>query len=246
MPGCASSPDGSVHVFTGKVELGQGIVTALTQIVADELDVSLGARHEISGDTAAPPTKVIPPAANRSSSGAPCALPRARRARCCLTSPAAGIGRHGATRRWRRHSPPTDARSLCRPREQRRPASRSRPPKASQNRPRTYRSSASRSALDLPAKVTGGAAYVQDMRLPGMLHGRSCGRRGHSARLDSSTKPIREGLAGVVSVVRDGNFLGVVAEREEQAMRREVGLRVRRRSADPHCPIRRDISSSTA
>jgi nicotinate dehydrogenase subunit B len=45
------APDGSVTGYTGKVELGQGPVTSLAQMLADELDVSLDSVHMILGDT---------------------------------------------------------------------------------------------------------------------------------------------------------------------------------------------------
>src|SRR4051794_18358703 len=48
-------PGGAVTVFTGKVELGQGAVTALLQIAAEELDVAPGRIRIISGDTALTP-----------------------------------------------------------------------------------------------------------------------------------------------------------------------------------------------
>jgi len=51
------NPDGTVTVFTGKVELGQGIVTALAQIAADELDVDLKRIEMVSGDTGRTPNE---------------------------------------------------------------------------------------------------------------------------------------------------------------------------------------------
>src|SRR5205814_8860336 len=53
------NPDGSVTDFTGKVENGKGIVTALAQIVADELDVDLARVTMISGDTATTPNEGV-------------------------------------------------------------------------------------------------------------------------------------------------------------------------------------------
>ena len=50
---------GTVTIFTGKVELGQGIVTALAQIAADELDVSFNRIEMISGDTARTPNEGV-------------------------------------------------------------------------------------------------------------------------------------------------------------------------------------------
>ncbi len=51
--------DGSATVCTGKVELGQGIVTALAQIAAEELDLPLARLHMISGDTEKTPNEGI-------------------------------------------------------------------------------------------------------------------------------------------------------------------------------------------
>src|SRR3954447_6823623 len=50
--------DGTATVFTGKVELGQGIVTALAQIAAEELDLPLARVQMISGDTGRTPNEV--------------------------------------------------------------------------------------------------------------------------------------------------------------------------------------------
>ena len=70
-----------------------------------------------------------------------------------------------------------------------------------------------------PAKVTGGAAYVQDLRLPGMLHARVVRPPSYGAQLIAVDTAAVEKMPGVVKVVRDGNFLAVVAEREFQAIK---------------------------
>ena len=80
------------------------------------------------------------------------------------------------------------------------------------------------SASTFPNKVTGGAAYVQDMRLPGMLHGRVVRPPRYGAKLDSVDEAAAKAMPGVVAVVRDGSFLGVVAEREEQAIKARAAL----------------------
>ena len=72
---------------------------------------------------------------------------------------------------------------------------------------------------DIPAKVTGGVAYVQDMRLPGMLHGRVVRPPRYGAKLEALDEARIKAMPGVVAVVRDGSFLGVIAEREEQAIK---------------------------
>jgi CO/xanthine dehydrogenase Mo-binding subunit len=79
--------------------------------------------------------------------------------------------------------------------------------------------------FDIPAKVTGGVAYVQDLRLPGMLHGRIVRPPNYGAKLEAIDDAKIKTMAGVVAVVRDGSFLGVIAEREEQAIRASEALR---------------------
>jgi nicotinate dehydrogenase subunit B len=77
--------------------------------------------------------------------------------------------------------------------------------------------------FDIPRKVTGGEAYVQDMRPAGMVHGRVVRPPRYGASLASVDETKVRAIPGVIAVVRDGSFLGVVAEREEQAVRaREV------------------------
>ncbi len=73
--------------------------------------------------------------------------------------------------------------------------------------------------VDLPAKVTGGAAFVQDLRLPGMVHGRVARPPQYGAQLEAFDEAKVRAMPGVVAVVRDGSFLGVAAEREEQAIK---------------------------
>ncbi len=73
--------------------------------------------------------------------------------------------------------------------------------------------------VDIPAKVTGGAAYVQDMRLPGMVHARIVRPPSYGAQLTECDTSAIETLPGVVKVVRDGNFLAVVAQKEFQAIK---------------------------
>ena len=85
--------DGSATIFTGKVELGQGISTALVQIAADELDLPLARVEMISGDTAQTPDEAIPPAASRSRTATPrCGASVRRRAPCWSDHAAERLG----------------------------------------------------------------------------------------------------------------------------------------------------------
>ena len=78
---------------------------------------------------------------------------------------------------------------------------------------------------DLPAKVTGGEAYVHDMRLPGMLFGRVVRPASPGAQLLTIDEAAARAMPGVVSVVRDGSFVAVAARREEQAVAAAAALR---------------------
>ena len=93
------------------------------------------------------------------------------------------------------------------------------------SRRRATRSSASRSrGSTFPNKVFGGASYVQDMRPAGMVHGRVVRPPRAGSTWKASTRPAVKALPGVLAVVRDGSFLGVIAEREEQAIKAREAL----------------------
>lgn len=70
---------------------------------------------------------------------------------------------------------------------------------------------------DLPAKLSG-AAYVQDIRLPGMLFGRMLRPTAPNLRLVDFDRELVASLPGVVAVVVQGSFAGVVAQRDDQAL----------------------------
>ena len=92
--------------------------------------------------------------------------------------------------------------------------------------------------------MTGGAAYVQDMRLPGMLHGRVVRPPRYGATLESVDEAAAKAMPGVVAVVRDGCFLGVIAEREEQAIKaREALARSAKWKLGPELPGSRPPST---
>ena len=77
---------------------------------------------------------------------------------------------------------------------------------------------------DIPRKVSGVPSYVQDLDPPGLLHGRVSRPPSPGAELVGVDLDAVRAMPGVVAVVRDGRFLGVVAEREEQAVRAQRRL----------------------
>jgi len=220
--------DGSATVCTGKVELGQGIVTALAQIAAEELDLPLAHLHMISGDTEKTPNEGVT-AGSQSIENSGVALRLAgSEVRAILLDLAAkrlGVEAAGlavadgviSTADGRKVTYGELARDADLHREV--------TAKAKPKSPSAHRIvGKSIARFDIPAKVTGGAAYVQDLRLPGMLHGRVVRPPSYGAKLETIDEARIKAMPGVVAVVRDGSFLGVIAEREEQAIRASVAL----------------------
>jgi CO/xanthine dehydrogenase Mo-binding subunit len=76
--------------------------------------------------------------------------------------------------------------------------------------------------VDIPAKVTGDHYYIQDVRVPGMLHGRVIRPPGLGSQLLGHGEPSHG-----ARIVRRKNFLGVVAEREWDAIRAARDLEVK-------------------
>ena len=92
---------------------------------------------------------------------------------------------------------------------------------------------ASPQRVDIPAKVTGQYTYVQNIRVPGMLHGRVVRPRGQGAYGDgTNVKPLSIDAASIshipnVRIVQHGNFLGVVAVNEWDAIQAAASLKVK-------------------
>jgi CO/xanthine dehydrogenase Mo-binding subunit len=220
--------DGKVTVFTGKVELGQGIVTALAQIAAEELDVPFARVTMISGDTGRTPNEgqtAGSQSIEQSGTAVRMAGAEVRGILLDLAAKKFGVGADVLSVTEGTITAPDGRKvsygELAGETDFKREATaKAKPKPAAQHK--IVGKPVQR--LDIPAKVTGGAAYVQDMRLPGMLHGRVVRPPRYGSTLESFDEPGVKMLPGVVAVVRDGSFLGVVAEREEQAIRARAAL----------------------
>src|SRR5258706_10945562 len=92
--------------------------------------------------------------------------------------------------------------------------------------------------IDLPDMVMARGIYLQDMRMPGMVFGRAVRPPSAGAELQSIDEAVAGSLPGVLAVVRLSSFLGVVAEREEQAITAAEALRraARWKSVGPGLP----------
>ncbi|SCW67268.1 xanthine dehydrogenase family protein molybdopterin-binding subunit [Ancylobacter rudongensis] len=221
-----------ITVFTGKAELGQGIRTALTQVAAEELEVAPGEIELITADTGRTPNEGF-------TAGS-------------MSMPNSGTSIRKAAAQMRRLLVEAAAQTLAVA-----PESLTLQGKQirSGDRALSYGEVAAAlnlevplagdpalkapdtltvigrdvPRLDIPGKVTGAPAYIQDMRLPGMLHARVVRPPGYGATLTQVDTSAIEALPGVVGVVREGNFLAVIAEREFQAVTamRELARRAR-------------------
>jgi CO/xanthine dehydrogenase Mo-binding subunit len=220
--------DGNATIFTGKVELGQGIVTALAQIAAEELDLPLDRVRMISGDTERTPNEGVTAGSQSiENSGTALAVAGAQVRAILLGLAAERLRVDAAMLRVADGivTAPDGRRltyaELAAAADLRREATVAARPKPAAARRIVGMPVARR---DIPAKVTGGGAFVQDLRLPGMLHGRIVRPQGYGAKLEALDEARVKAIPGVVAVVRDGSFIGVVAEREEQAIKASLAL----------------------
>jgi len=217
------TPDGKITVFSGKAELGQGIRTALLQVAAEELDVPPAAIDFVTADTARTPDEGLTAGSHSMQDGGTAIANACANVRMLLTRAAAkrwGVAPDGLSTNGRAQVTAPDGRSLG---YGALAADLSLQveavPNAPRRDPRHYRTLGhDLPRVDIPAKLTGGAAYVQDLRLPGMLHARvvrgpSYGTHLAKPQLDRARK-----MPGVVAVIANGRFAAVVAEKEWQAI----------------------------
>ena len=226
----AISSDGRVTASVGKIEAGMGIGTSFAQIVAEELDVPLERVTIVMGDTATTVDQRGTGGSNGIWHGGPELRAAAAQGRATLLALAA-----------QRLAAPEDALRV----EDGAvfvaadPAKRvtygeligdkqfhvkvAKKPKLKD--PREYRIAGRPVArFDIAPKVEATYRYVADLRVPGMLHGRMIRPPQAHAKLVSVGDGA--GLAGLVKVVRNGDFVGVVCEREEQAVEAARRLKV--------------------
>jgi nicotinate dehydrogenase subunit B len=215
-------PAGVVEVHSGKVELGQGVLTALAQIAAEELDVDVARVRMTAAATGASPDEGYTAGSlSIQQSGAALRMASAEARLIYLGAAAARwhvpeeqlvvadgtiAGPDGRTTTYWELA---DDRLLdCPATGVAQPKSISAYRVVGTNVPR----------IDLPDKLAPRPRFVHDLSLDGMLYGRIVRPPSRGASLQHvDTEPIMA-LPGVVTVVRDGNFLGVVAEREEVAL----------------------------
>jgi CO/xanthine dehydrogenase Mo-binding subunit len=214
--------DGGITVFTGKAELGQGVSTALIQIAAEELMVAPARIKLVTADTDLTADEGYT-AGSRSMQDSGTAIRHA----------AAQVRELIAQMAAQKLAVPADKLTLADGtvkaeggrslgygelvagldlHVEAQPQSALRGAKQHTLVGKTMR------RIDIPAKVSGGASYLQDMRLDGMVHGRILRPPSPAATLRQLDAGRVEKLPGVLKVVRDGRFVAVIAQREWQAV----------------------------
>jgi nicotinate dehydrogenase subunit B len=196
--------DGSANGLAGKVDLGTGIATALGQLVAEELGLPFDRVVLLLGDTARAPNQGPTIASATLQIAAEPLRRAAAQAGAWLRAQVTG---DASTLHGRQVMLTLDMSTPLTPSDQWQVAGQPQP------------------RVDIPAKVLGEAAFVHDVRVPGMLHGRVVrppyAGADHGDFIGRTLQAVDEAsvshIPGLVAVVREGDFVGVVAEREDQA-----------------------------
>jgi nicotinate dehydrogenase subunit B len=233
------SADGGIIGFCGHVDLGTGLRTSLAQIVAEELDVAAECVEMVLGDTARAPNQGPTIASDSIQTAAQPLRKASAQARAALLQMAAhqlgaAISELKLAEGRITSSDPDRGvwfGELIGSRRVRIALNAEYPTKAASE----YRVvGKSQLRVDIPAKATGQLVYVHDMRVDGMLHGRVVRPPyvgvDHGPFVGTSLIAVdRQSithLEGIVAVVVEGDFIGIVAEREDQASAAADALRI--------------------
>ncbi len=230
----AVSADGAVTAYTGKAELGQGMYTVQTQLIAEELSVALARVTLVQCDTSMTPDQGTTSGSqstptnfndrNLAQAGATArealvnlaaarlGVPASRLAVSdgvvsVVGSPAAQV-RYGELVAGKTFNLPLSTTAKRKPAGEWTVLGRPVP------------------RIDMPAMATGTFEYVHNVKVPGMLHGAVVRPRSMGATLAHVDEASVAGLPGIVKVVVRGNFVGVVAEKPWQAMQAAERLKV--------------------
>ena len=211
---------GKVTIFTGRVEFGQGMLTAMAQVAADELDVAIARIAVTSGDTALTPNEGYTAGSMSMQFGGvalaqACAEVRAlflaqaaKVIGCAASELSIGDGkflRGGKTtgQDYWTLAAAVDLAVKANGVAKRKAVTELKTVGLSQAR------------LDLPAKVFGRAAFIHDMQLDGMRHARVVRQPNRGATLAAVDEAaIKRAAKSPIEFVRSGNFLAILGDDE--------------------------------
>jgi len=235
--------DGTVSVFTSKVDLGTGTGTALGQIVAEELDVPISKISMVIGDT----TRSVDQGRTSASRTLERAGPQMRqaaaaarqelvkRASARLGAPAGQLTvANGVVSVAGNSAKNISYAALVGGKRFDTTVAASGEqwdlkvaPEVKPKDPKDYTIvGTSVPRFDLPPKLTGEFTYAQEVRVPGMLHGRVVRPPVVNSKPASVDEASIRDIPGVVKVVQQGSFVGVVARTEWAAIRAARALKV--------------------
>ena len=241
--------DDRVTVYAGKVELGTGVSTSLRQIVAEELDVPLERIAWVQGDSQLTVDQGRTVGSGSVKRGGAQLRRAAAEARQALLELAAEQLNVPVSRLEMADGVVSVAGDASRRLTYGALIGGGRFERTISGRPPVKDPAAYRVVgrpiprVEIPAKVTGKHVYVHDVRLPGMVHGRVVRPPRVGATLESIDEQSVATLPGVIRVVRKGTFVGVVAEREEQAVRAAKAVNAKW-AATPVLPDAADLYAS--
>jgi nicotinate dehydrogenase subunit B len=215
-------PDGRVVVHTGKVELGQGILTALTAIAAEELRVDPSCVVVAAASTSTAPDEGFTAGSMSVAESGTAVRLACATLRCLALEHVAGatgsaLGDLAVVDGTIRHADGTRHDGYGRL-----PLDLDVPVRTSA--PTTLAAATALPRVDLADKVLGRPRFLHDLAPPGMVHGRVVRPSGPGARLLTVDDTDVRRLPGVLAVVRDGDFLAVVADDETAAERAAARL----------------------
>jgi nicotinate dehydrogenase subunit B len=214
--------DGTVSCFTGKIEMGQGVITSLAQMMADELNVPLKMVKMVMGDTDLCPYDMGTWGSLTTRAFGPAMRAAAAEARDVLTGMASdklGVPitrlevKDGIVSEKGNPSKSVTYADLAKGKKLEKYLDVK--PPAEDYTEFTYVGKPLKHS-DAYIKVTGKAKYTGDLKLPGMLHARIVRPPSHGAKLVSADLSAAEKTEGV-QVIRDGDFIAVLSENRDKA-----------------------------
>ena len=229
----AVAKDGTVTVYTGKVDLGTGVRTAFMQMMADELEVPIEKVNLVMGDTASTINQGTTSGSLSIHMGGAQLRQAAATARAALLNAAAARFGVAAGELQIQNgvvsvkADPTKKASYSELIVDGSFATTKVDEKAPLKNPSTFKYvGKSVQRVDIPAKVDGSYTYMQDFRLPGMLHARVIHPDAVGAQLISVDESSVRNLPGFVKVVRKKDFLAVIGKTEWAAVSAAQKLKV--------------------
>ncbi|CAH2778940.1 MAG: Uncharacterized aldehyde oxidase, molybdopterin-binding subunit [uncultured Caballeronia sp.] len=212
---------GEVTVFTGKVELGTGVRTALLQVVVEELNMAPSLITFLTADTGLSLDEGLTAGSHTIADSGTALLNSAAQVCALLVGAAAqrlGVDSAKLETRDAKIIAPDGHVVTYGEAVQSVDLHRDATPTSPLKDPHTFKViGTSMPRLDIPGKLTGAVSYVQD-HMPNMVHARVVLPHAYDAALLESNEAEVMKMSGVVKVVRNGNFLAVVAKGEWQAV----------------------------